>query len=365
MLPHQLLVSLLVGFIAAGQVYAQTATPAAQQPLDTVVVAPKPDEPGRIIMTGRVVDYTGAQLTIELESGKRTVPGKQVVEVRSTWHADELAGEELWRKRDYAGALVRFQAAFAAEQRRWVRRKLQARIVDCLREQELWSAAADAFMLLLRDDPTTPYYASFPLPWTSFFPDAALEAKAKKWAAETTNTAASLFGAAVLLSSTARIDGLNRLKELMLDGDPRIALIAEAQLWRSATVTADLAAVEAWERKLDKIPAELAAGPAVIVGKAWAQRSVKSQGVPDQAIAERAALVLLRVPILHPEQHRLAGEALWTAGQMLENLGQPTRAADLYRELARDYPKSQLAGQAGERLKELDKAPPTQALPTP
>jgi len=336
-----------------------TSAPAQTEQPDTVIVAPKPDEPGRIIMSGRVVDYTGAALVIELSSGKQTVPGKRVVEIRSTWHADQLAGEELWRRREYAAAQAKFQAAFDVEQRRWVRRKLQARIVDCLREDERWGTAADAFMLLLRDDPTTPYFGSIPLPWTSVFPDAALETKAKKWAAERTNSAAALFGSAVLLSTQSRLDGVNRLKELMLDGDPRIALSAEAQLWRTGTVTADRETVDAWERKLDKLPEDLAAGPAVVVGKAWAQRVVAKDGATAEqaaatrATAERAALVLLRVPILHREQHRLAAEALWSAGQMLEQLENKDRAVELYRELQREYPQAPIAGSAADRLKEL------------
>jgi tetratricopeptide (TPR) repeat protein len=341
---RSLLCCSLAGFAVATAAHAQTSAPQAGGELDTVVVAPKPEEPGRIIMTGRVVDYTGTALTIELSSGKQTIPGKRVVEIRTTQSADELAGEELWRKREYSAALAKFQAAFAAEQRRWVRRKLQARMVDCLRESEQWQAAAEHFMLLLRDDPTTPYFGSFPLPWATLFPDAAIEAKAKTWAAERTNTAAALWGAAVLLSTPARADGIARLRELTLDGDPRIALSAEAQLWRTSTVTADLAAVEAWEKKLDKLPPELAAGPTFVVGRAWGQRK----------LYERAALVLLRVPILHAEQHHLAAEALWSGGQMLEEMERFVDASDLYRELRRDYPKAAFATQAGERLKELE-----------
>lgn len=339
-----LLCCTLVAVAMATAAQAQTSAPPAGGELDTVVVAPKPEEPGRIIMTGRVVDYTGAQLTIELSSGKQNVPGKRVVEVRTTQSADELAGEALWRKREYSAALAKFQAAFAAEQRRWVRRKLQARIVDCLRENEQWQSAAEQFMLLLRDDPTTQYFGSFPLPWATLFPDAGLEAKAKSWAAERTNSAAALWGSAVLLSTPARADGIARLRELTLDGEPRIALLAEAQLWRTSTVTADPAAVEAWEKKLDKLPLELAAGPTFIVGRAWGQRN----------LYERAALLLMRVPILHPEQHDLAAEALWSGGQMLESLERNADASDLYRELRRDYPTATFAAQAGERSKELE-----------
>ncbi|MGC3967956.1 MAG: hypothetical protein QM775_11480 [Pirellulales bacterium] len=67
--------------------------------------------------------------------------------------------------------------------------------------------------------------------------------------------------------------------------------------------------------------------------------------------------MLLRVPILHGDQHRLAAEALWSGGQMLERTSQPAEAAILYREIVRDFPKSQVAGPAGDRVKELAAQP--------
>jgi hypothetical protein len=65
-------------------------------------------------------------------------------------------------------------------------------------------------------------------------------------------------------------------------------------------------------------------------------------------------LQLLRVPILYGDaQPRLAAEACWSAGQALEKLQRPAQAADLYRELLRDFPTTAAAATARDRLKEL------------
>lgn len=328
---------------------AKAQTSAAAAPAtDTVILAPRAEASGRIVVSGRIIDYTGAALVLEASTGgKQTIPGGQVVEVRSTWNAEQIAGDELWRRRDYAGAQAKYSTALAAEQRRWARRFVQSKLIACLREQDRWEQATEEFLRLVRDDPSTPYFYAIPLPWTTVVPSATLEAKARAWSADATSNVAALLGASFLMATSDRSTAMKRLRELALDGDQRVALLAEAQLWRSAAVTADNSAVESWERLLDKLPEALRAGPALVVGRAWAQRNEP----------ERAALLLLRVPILYHDQHRLAAEALWSGGQMLEKMSQPAEAATLYRELLRDFPRALVAGPAADRAKELSAKP--------
>ncbi|MBA4016249.1 MAG: hypothetical protein C0483_03580 [Pirellula sp.] len=328
---------------------ASAQAPAAAAPaVDTVVLAPRADASGRIVVSGRILDYTGAALVLEASTGgKQTIPGGQVVEVRSTWTPEQTAGDELWRRRDYAAAQAKYAAAYAAEPRRWAKRFVQSKLIACLREQDRWEPAAEEFLRLVRDDPATPYFDVIPLPWTTAAPSPTLEVKARAWSADASSNVAPLLGASFLMATSERTAAMKRMRELALDGDKRIALLAEAQLWRSAAVTADNGAVESWERLLDKLPEALRAGPALVVGRAWAQRNEP----------ERAALLLLRVPILYDDQHRLAAEALWSGGQMLEKLSQPAEAATLYRELLRDFPKALVAGPAADRAKELSAKP--------
>ena len=325
---------------------ADAQTAAAQ---DTIILAPRADGAGRIVMTGRVVDYTGTTLTYETNSGaKQSLPGKQVLEIQSKWSAPHSDGDGAWAARDFANAAKQYGAALPAEPRPWAKRLIASRLVATLRESDRWEAAAEQFLSLVRDDPATPYFAVIPLPWTTPAVSAAFEAKARVWCDDRQSSVAALLGASFLLSTAARSDGLRRLNELKLDADPRIAKLAEAQLWRVASVTADAGTIAGWEQAVEKIPADLRAGPLFVVGRAWSTRDD----------AERAALVLLRLPILYAEQQpRLAAEALWTGGRMLEKLTRPEQAATLYRELVRDFPQSIPATTARVRLAEL--SPPT------
>ncbi|MGC3967955.1 MAG: hypothetical protein QM775_11475 [Pirellulales bacterium] len=148
---------------------------------------------------------------------------------------------------------------------------LRSKLVAALREQDRWELAAEEFLRLVQADPQTPYFDVIPLPWTATAPTPALEAKARTWSTSTTSNVAALLGASFLEHDRPH-RALKRLRELALDGDPRIALLAEAQIWRNAAVTADVSTVEGWERTVDKLPESLRAGPALVVGRAWAQR---------------------------------------------------------------------------------------------
>lgn len=312
---------------------------------DTIILAPRADGAGRIVMTGRVVDYTGATITYETNRGdKQSLPGKQVLEIKSTWIAPHLEGDTAWDRRDFATAVQAYQTALPAEPRRWAKRLIASRLVAALAENDRWESAAEQFLALVREDPATPYFATIPLPWTTPTVGPSLEAKARTWSDDRTSSIAALVGSSFLLSTAARSDGLRRLNELKLDADPRIAKLAEAQLWRVASVTAEPGTIADWESAVEKLPAELRAGPSFVVGKAWSSHNE----------SERAALMLLRLPILYADhQPRLAAEALFSGGQQLERLARPQQAAALYHELVRDYPETTAAATAKARLTEL------------
>jgi tetratricopeptide (TPR) repeat protein len=316
---------------------------------DTIILAPRAEGAGRIVMTGRVVDYTGATITYETNRGeKQSLPGKQVLEIKSTWIAPHLAGDAAWTRRDFTTAATEYQAAMAAEPRRWARRLIASRLVAALAESDRWETAAEQFLSLVREDPATPYFAAIPLPWTTPTVAPTLEAKARAWSDDRTSSVAAVLGSSFLLSTSFRSDGLRRLNELKLDDDARVAKLAEAQLWRATSVTAEPGAIAEWESVVEKLPADLRAGPTFVVGKAWSSRNE----------SERAALMLLRLPILYADrQPRLAAEGLWSGGQQLERLARPQQAATLYHELVRDYPETTAAATAKTRLVEL--SPPT------
>lgn len=133
------------------------------------------------------------------------------------------------------------------------------------------------------------------------------------------------------------------LQRLLADRDPRVAMLAHTQLWRTRTATVTLEDLQGWETWLQRMPGDLRAGPYCVIGQAWS-----SKGSPA-----KSALSYLRVPILYPADRRLAAAALLSAGRELEKIGQVQQAVTLYREVVRDYAAAPAAAEARGRLEEL------------
>ena len=69
---------------------------------------------------------------------------------------------------------------------------------------------------------------------------------------------------------------------------------------------------------------------------------------------EPAALALMRIPILYPEQRALAAAALLQAARSLESLGRTDEARRLYREVVGDHADQQrTSAEAASRLESL------------
>jgi hypothetical protein len=156
-----------------------------------------------------------------------------------------------------------------------------------------------------------------------------------------------LLGASHLLPTSTRDRALAALEGLTESKDPRIASLAEAQIWRAQAAAASPERVSRWRERLENVPGALRAGPTLIVGKALARHEQ----------FEAAALLLMRVPILYPSEATVASEALWQAGQALERAARGADARIVYRELAEDYPKSRFAADAENRLLEMESKP--------
>jgi tetratricopeptide (TPR) repeat protein len=136
------------------------------------------------------------------------------------------------------------------------------------------------------------------------------------------------------------------LQRLSADADPRIAALAEAQLWRTSVATADAAQAQVWQAALEKMPRELRAGPSFVVGQV-----LRRLGRHDEA-----ALALLRVPIHAPEHAHLAARALLDAAATLNDAGQPQEALRLAREVVKDYASTPSAKPAEELIRWLEGA---------
>ncbi len=312
---------------------------------DVVRVANPSSAQGYAEWRGRVVDYTGRELQLELSGGvKRTFPADQVVEVETPRGPQHVEADRRLAAADFEGALTLYDEARAAETRAWVRRRIVAQIVRCYRALGQWEPAGKWFLeVLLPADSHTPDFACIPLAWVPGQPTFSLERTATEWLRRDESPAAVLLGASHLMSTALRTEALERLNRLATDADPPIAQLAQAQTWRAAAVTADARRVAAWRDTLDQMPEALRAGPYYVMGLAEAHHQRW----------EAAALAWLRVPILYPEDRLLSARSLLDAGRALERLDRPQQAMRLYRELLEKYPKSPAESEARSLLEEL------------
>ncbi len=317
-------------------------SPAAAQ--DAVYIAGSTG--GQTKITGRVLDYTGRELRLQHPGGReQSFPAEKVLRVETPYTPQQTDADRLFANNRFEPALALYLKAAETEPRRWVRRLIIARTVRCYHALDRPERAGEEFLLLIRDDPNTPYFDCIPLAWIPRQPPIDLELAARQWI-KRREPAAQLLGASYLLAGRDRPAAIKQLGRLAAGTDRRIAALALAQTWRAKVVTATPQQIDGWQRAVEQMPQPLAAGPYFVLGRARAQHQQPQQ----------AALALLRVPILYPQQRPLAAQSLLEAGRALEKLGRTRGALRLYRELLRNYPEqTRPVAEAQGRLEEIGK----------
>ena len=308
---------------------------------DTVYIASSIDKRGNVKAEGRVIDFTGRTLEIELSSGQRKeFPADRVMRIETEYDPRQVEADSRFAKGEFDSALQLYGQARTGERRVWVQRQITAQIVWCYRALGRPEQAGGEFLALLLNDPNTLYFPSIPLAWTQAQPSPRLEESAQQWLQREDLPAAVLLGASHLMSTASRSAALARLKQLTTDADSRVAFLATAQTWRAATVTVNQQQLEAWQETIERMPESLRAGPYYVLGLAWAQKQQ----------AEQAALAWLRIPILYPQHRLLAARSLLDAGRSMEKLDRPEQAARFYRELIERYPETDSAAEGRNRM---------------
>lgn len=311
---------------------------------DTVIYKTAKEPAVQATVTGEIVDFAGGQLSIRNEVGvQQTIPAERVVEIRSDATAAETAADQLAREGKFEEAVKNYQQAVRDDKRVWVQRQVMAKLVGTYCQLEQFDSAGDAFLSLLRNDPQTHHFAVIPLSWMVHSPSPQLAQRAAVWMSQTQNSVSVLLGASWLLSTSQRAAASASLQRLITDRDPRVAMLAQTQLWRTRTATATVEEVEGWEAWLARLPADLRAGPYFALGQAWSARGQ----------SDKSALAHLRVPILYGQDRRLVASALLLAGRELEKIGQREEAVTLYREVVREHAAAPAAAEARGRLEEL------------
>lgn len=301
---------------------------------DEIVTFTSPtNRQARARVKGQVLDYTGQQITIKLAEGRELKrPSSQVIEIESDWPPEQLEADRSFAQHQFQTAREQYTAAIRKEDRRWVRRRMFARLIACHRELGQFDAAGKLFLALAHDDPETPYFDQIPLAWLPGEPAAGLAQTATAWL-DDENPLAALLGASHLLATARRAAALKRLAALEMEKDRRIACLAEAQSWRANIATADDVRLARWRRRAEEFPEALRAGPYSVLGHALAQHGS----------FEGAALTLLHMPILFPDARDLSADSLAASAELLEKLSDADGAARLRCELIATYPETRAA----------------------
>jgi len=334
--PRLIVVGLLAIFLAAGR-------NAAGQGEDTVYVSTG-SAGGHARLGGEILDYRGSGLRIRVAGGhEKLIPADKILGIETFYIRPHVNANRMFEVGKFGEAVPLYQDALKEEPRRWVRRQIMPQLIRCYDALGRPDRAGNAFVALVEEDPETPYFDCIPLAWLPRQPSPAMEQLARLWT-QSKQPAVALLGLSYLLQTGDRQDNLSRLRQLAAGPDRRIAQLAMAQTWRASIPTATVPQLDAWNQAVEKMPEGLAAGPYFVVGTAWIQ---KQQW-------EKAALALMRLPILYPQQRALAAQALVGAARCMEKLNRKSEALRLYYELIRTYKEQTRAiAEAESRIEQL------------
>lgn len=312
---------------------------------DDTVIFSSPKEPGaRLQKTGTILDFTGKELILKSPTGREeSLPAERVLEVQTDWPLGLKIGEQRLSERKLDAAITALRDAKRQESRAWVLRRIMARLVACYAETGRFDLAGDEFISIAGSDPETPHFEVIPLAWRTRAPEAPLETRAQAWLRNENSPVAQLLGASWLLPTGHRAAASGALEKLTSTAPPRVALLAETQLWRTKIVTAREGDLANWKQQLERLSWESRATAWFILG----------DGLSRIKQHDDAALAYLHTPLEYPSCRWLAADALLAAGKELQ-AGEHTRqAARLYREVVADHAGHPAATEAGARLTAL------------
>ncbi len=302
------------------------AMPCAADDVVTLVPADPHAEP--TMVRGTVLEYTGQELRIRTPAGETTLSATKVAKVDTNYPPQYGQALTLLTSGKSSAAAQLLDEAALGETRPWVRRAILARQAIALHAAGQPSSAGDLALQIVEEDPYTVHLEALPLAWGSFPPNFERDRAARRWL-QMPSLQAQLMGASWLVTTADRADALRVLQNLRKANQPPIALLAEAQLWRTQIVTATATQAEQWQNQLEAgvLKGPVTAGPYLTLGKVWRQLANDTT----------AALLLIRPAILYPEQRAIAADGLLQSARILHESGRSAEALRLVREIIELY----------------------------
>ena len=313
---------------------------------DRVVLQP-PDKSSRLVLSGSIADYTAEVIEIHLTVGKpvHRYSTSEVVAVQTVQTESHRKGVRLFQQGALDQARIEFEQALKTEPRTWVQREILGWMVKIALRRGNRTEAGGRFLQIMASSSTPREYALIPLVWSTARVDDRLRQQARLWMSGTKEIQ-RLLGACVQLNdpqygeiARSELDRLSRVS------DRRIAELARFQLRRLRVTAPDVTEDElrTWEAAIEKMPAELRAGPYYLLGRARQQRSEY----------DRAAAAFLWLPTVYRENEPLTARSAVDAATAMKRAGRLTEAESLLTEITTDYGWSPAAGEARSLLAEI------------
>jgi len=275
-------------------------------------------------LEGEIVDLTGRDgLTFRPNHGQEIkISVGQIIDFGTVKVPAQVNAEQLFRNGDYRASINYYLDARKSEKRAWVQRQQTSVIVQAYSALGEQPSACQEFYILAQSDPETVYLACIPLPWyVDVSQSLVYQQLGEKWLDRPDYPACQLLSAGLSLTTANRAKAVGTLQSLAKSGNPSIAALATAQLWRNRIAEATPSEAISWEQQLDAMPEELRSGPHYLLGEVFARL-----GQPDNAVTH-----WLHVPIDTPIMRPLALRSQQRAIETLEKLGRVTEAEALRR----------------------------------
>ncbi len=298
-----------------------------------IVISKRKNSSETVKRKGEITQWRGGSLTLNVGGRERVLDNDEIVEIKTTWHPEYLAGLNALGAGDLDSALVKLQTAISRESRPWAQRIIRADFIRACTASENHLPAIQQFLAIIKEDPHTRFFHLCPLQWVPTHHGLTKQAQALITSNEPTS---QLIGASWLLTGVDREKAARVLEELSRDIDPNIKYLAIGQIWRTRSLTVNQRQIEVWKTLMTRMPEPLRPGPWLVLAEAQTRTGEK-----DEAITN-----LMRVPILYPEQIGLSATALYRAGTLLGNAGQSAEAKLVWDELKQKHPASVWARQA-------------------
>ena len=288
---------------------------------------------------GIITQWVGKQITLESSGRARLVDSDTVLELQTQWPQSYTQALERIGQKKFGEAVPLLQAAITEESRPWARRAISGKLLECLLRTGNEAAAIGEFVTITREDPETRFFNLAPLPWVSSVFMGNISNQAVGWM-DSNDPVEKLIGAAWSMSGNSRQIAVAALKELSENGNACVAGLAKSQLWRTQSMTANPDTIQRWERQLNRMPSSVRAGAYLMLADAQARNQ----------LTDAAAINLMRIAVLHPEQHGLAAAALYRCADLRQNAGRPDQSRTLWAEVVRNYENTIWAKQASAKL---------------